>query len=73
MSVVVNFDEIKEKNYSFSAGQYFDIKIEYTDISPEEFAEKMTNYENNLKQYFKESRDLENQIFSQLNSLKYDK
>lgn len=72
LSVVVSFDEIKEKNYSFSAGQYFDIKIEYTDISPDEFAEKMQNYETNLSDYFKESRELEEQIFSQLKGLKYE-
>ena len=73
LSVVVSLDEIKEKNYSFSAGQYFDIKIEYTDISAEEFVEKMQTYENNLSVYFKESRELEEHIFSQLKSLKYDK
>lgn len=72
LSVVVSFDEIAEKNHSFSAGQYFDIKIEYTDISPEEFAEKMQNYEKNLSDYFKESRQLEDQIFSQLKGLKYE-
>ncbi len=31
-SVVVSFDDIKGKNYSFSAGQYFEVKIEYVDI-----------------------------------------
>ena len=40
-TVVVSYDQIKEKNYSFSAGQYFDVKIEYTDITPEEFEAKM--------------------------------
>lgn len=73
LSVVVSFDEIKEKNYSFSAGQYFDIKIEYIDITAEEFAQKMQNYEKNLSDYFHESRQLEEQIFSQLKGLKYDK
>lgn len=72
LSLVVSFDEIKEKNYSFSAGQYFDIKIEYTDISAEEFTNKMQNYEKNLSDYFKESRQLEDQIFSQLKGLKYE-
>lgn len=72
LSVVVSFDEIVEKNHSFSAGQYFDIKIEYTDISAEEFADKMLNYETNLSDYFKESRQLEEQIFSHLKGLKYD-
>lgn len=72
LSVVVSFDEIAEKNYSFSAGQYFDIKIEYIDISTEDFAEKMQNYEKNLSDYFHESRQLEDQIFTQLKGLKYE-
>lgn len=72
LSVVVSFDEIKAKNYSFSAGQYFDIKIEYTEITPKEFTEKMKNYEKNLEDSFKEAKDLEDQIFKQLKNLKYE-
>lgn len=34
-SVAVSYDEIEAKNYSLSAGQYFDVKIEYVDITPE--------------------------------------
>lgn len=26
-TVVVSYEQIKEKNYSFSAGQYFEVKI----------------------------------------------
>ena len=37
-SVVVSYDDIKAKNHSLSAGQYFEVKIEYTDITPEQFA-----------------------------------
>jgi type I restriction enzyme M protein len=40
-TVVVSYEQIKEKNYSFSAGQYFDVKIEYTDITPKAFANKI--------------------------------
>ena len=72
LSVVVSFDEIKAKNYSFSAGQYFDIKIEYTDITPEEFQEKVKNYKKNLEESFKISRELEVEIFSKLKDLKYE-
>ena len=70
--MVVSFDDIKAKNYSFSAGQYFDIKIEYIDIAPKEFTEKMKNYEKNLSDSFKESKELEGQILSQLKNLKYE-
>jgi type I restriction enzyme M protein len=38
-SVQVTFDQIKEKNYSFSAGQYFEVRIEYMDLSIKEFSE----------------------------------
>lgn len=71
LSVVVSYDEIKEKNYSLSAWQYFDIKIEYVDISKVEFEEKMKEYETNLQGFFTESKKLEDEIFSQLKWLKY--
>ncbi|MHA8106300.1 HsdM family class I SAM-dependent methyltransferase [Aquirufa sp. 5-AUSEE-100C1] len=71
-TVVVSYDQIKEKNYSLSAGQYFDVKIEYTDISPEEFVSKMDSFESNLSSLFSESKELENEIQKQLKGLKYE-
>lgn len=71
-SVVVSYDDIKEKNYSFSAGQYFEVKIEYTDITPEQFSKKIDEYKKNLDELFVESKNLENEIKKQLNGLKYD-
>ena len=41
-SVTVTYDEIKEKNYSLAAGQYFDIKIPHVDITEEEFRSKLS-------------------------------
>jgi type I restriction enzyme M protein len=71
-SVVVSYDEIKEKKYSFSAGQYFDVKIEYTDITPDQFAEKMKGFRASLKGHFLESKKLEEDISKNLKDLKYD-
>ena len=71
-SVVLEYDEIKNKNYSFSAGQYFDIKIEYIDITKEEFETKMKGFQNNLEKMFKESRELEDEIKKQLAGLSFD-
>jgi type I restriction enzyme M protein len=71
-TVVVSYDDIKTKNYSFSAGQYFDVKIEYTDITPAEFAAKMTVFKTNLDKLFAESGDLECEIKKQLVGLKYE-
>ena len=72
LSVVVSYDEIKEKNYSLSAGQYFEIKIEYTDISEDEFNSKMEDFSNDLEQLFDESHDLEKEIKNQLSNLKFE-
>lgn len=71
-SAAVSYDEIEAKNYSLSAGQYFDVKIEYVDITPEQFAEKMQGFTSNLDSLFKQSRDLEVEIKKQLKGLKYD-
>lgn len=71
-SVVVKTDEIKEKNYSLSAGQYFEVKIDYTDITAEEFADKMTGFENNLTSLFSESKKLETEIQENIKGLKYE-
>lgn len=71
-SVVISCDEIKEKNYSFSAGQYFDIKIEYVDITPKQFKEKMDGYKNNINELFTESKKLESEVREQLNKLRYE-
>jgi type I restriction enzyme M protein len=71
-SVVVSYDDIREKNYSFSAGQYFDVKIEYVDITAEEFEAKMAGFQANLDRMFGESRVLEGEIQRQLKGLRYE-
>lgn len=63
----------KEKNYSFSAGQYLDVRVEYVDISPKEFEKKMNSYKSNLDKLISESRELEKEIKKQFAGLKYEK
>ena len=69
-SVAVTYDEIKEKGYSLSAGQYFDIKIDYVDITEEEFTARMDSYRQKLTEQFAESHRLEAEIMTQLNALR---
>ena len=71
-TVVVSYDQIKEKNYSFSAGQYFEVKIDYVDISHEEFTSKLKGFEDNLKNLFAESKELEKEIENNLKGLRYE-
>lgn len=70
-SVVVSYEEIEAKNYSLSAGQYFDVKIEYVDITDVEFREKMEVYQTRLKKLFLDSRSLETEISSKLGELRF--
>jgi type I restriction enzyme M protein len=69
-SVVVSYDEIEAKNYSLSAGQYFDVKIEHVDITAKEFSEKMAAYQSRLNSLFLDSRSLEADISGKLERLK---
>lgn len=71
-TVVVSYEQIREKNYSFSAGQYFEVKIEYVEITAEEFAAKMQGFTQNLEILFAESAELEAAIKKQLGGLKYE-
>jgi type I restriction enzyme M protein len=71
-SVVVSYEEIKAKNYSLSAGQYFEVKIEYVDITQEEFDAKMSNKKASLSKLFDKSQELELEILNQLDNINYD-
>ena len=71
-SVVVSYDDIIAKNHSLSAGQYFEVKIEYTDITLQEFASKMKTFESNLESLFNESKTLEKEIQNNLKGLNYE-
>ena len=70
-SVVKKYKDIKEKNCSLSAGQYFDIKIEYVDITEEEFNKRIAEKKETLKNLFKESADLGREILKSLDSLEF--
>lgn len=71
-SVVVSYDDIATKNYSLSAGQYFEVKIDYVDITKAEFESKLAGYRGILSDIFDESKSLEKDIMQQLGGLKYD-
>ena len=69
---MVSYDDIIAKNYSLSAGQYFEVKIEYVDITHDEFTKKLRGLQSNLSDLFDKSSELESQIKQQLGNLQYD-
>jgi len=72
-SVVLSYEDIATKNYSLSAGQYFEVKIEYEDITQEEFDKKLKGFSQNLDTLWRESTDLEADIKKKLEELRYER
>lgn len=65
-SVKVSREKIIEKKYSFSAGQYFEIKIEFEKISPEQFADKMKEFKEKLEKLHNEGLEYERKLFDDI-------
>lgn len=72
-SVLVDFASIEAKNYSFAAGQYFAVKMEYVDMSEAEFKSKIAEFSESLNAHFRESRRLESEILTQIQNLRFGK
>ena len=70
-SVSVSYEEIEAKNYSLSAGQYFEVKIEYVELSEAEFNNRMLAYATRLNQLFAEGKCLEQSIKESLGEINY--
>ena len=71
-SVKVTFDQITNKGYSFSAGQYFEVKMEYVELTNEEFNMKIQKCVDNLSGLFANGKALEKIIIDGLGELKYE-
>jgi type I restriction enzyme M protein len=71
-SVVVSYDAIAAKNCSLSAGQYFDVKTDHVDMTPQEFQQKLAEKLERVETLFRESAHLERQIGQRLGGLRHE-
>jgi type I restriction enzyme M protein len=71
-SITIDNEKIKARNYSLGAGQYFETKIEYSELSPEEFQNKIEESKDRLQELFKQSRELESKLVLKIGSVQYD-
>lgn len=71
-SVIVTNDEIKNKNYSFSAGQYFEIKIEHEQITNDEFKKRIKLYKTSLLSMMNQAKTVELDILEKLDKITYE-
>lgn len=70
-AVSVTYSDIEQKNYSFSAGQYFDIKIEYRDVTEAQFKANIAEHKKMLSHLFKESDRLAKVIVKKMEGLNF--
>lgn len=68
-SVAVKLADVKSRNYNLSAGQYFPVKIEYVEMTPEEFEAKIATYQEELGKLFDEGKKFEKEMKSNLENL----
>jgi type I restriction enzyme M protein len=71
-SVVVDYEAMAAKNYSLSAGQYFEVRIDYSDLSPAEFSKRIAGFNSSLNDLFQQSKVLEKNIADNLSKLAYE-
>ena len=73
VSVFATNENIEEKDYSFTAGQYFKAKMEYIEISEEDFINELNTHKEILATYFADGKKLQEKIMSDIGALFYEK
>lgn len=68
--VATSYDQIKSKKYSFSAGQYFDVKIDRIDITHDEFTNKLVDFTSRLEHLLEESKKIDKEILMRIKQVK---
>jgi type I restriction enzyme M protein len=71
-SIVVSYDQLAARSYSLSAGQYFNVKIEFNELTSEQFMKKLEEISNNVNRLFEESSALERKITEDLARLHHE-
>ena len=68
----VSYTDIEAKKLSFSAGQYFEVKVEYVELTSKEFTDKMNEYAKRLDEMFTQSHRLEAEVTQQLKRIRHE-
>lgn len=70
--ILVEYSELEEKKLSFSAGQYFDVKINYMEMTKDDFNNSIMEYKSKINTLLEQSRELESEIIKVLEDLDYE-
>lgn len=72
VSIQVEYEDFKKRNYSFSAGQYFDVPMIYEKITTEDFEKMKSEIFNEISRLVEERRICENIFFEDLKGIEYE-
>lgn len=70
-SIFVTYKQVSQKNYSFSAGQYFEVKIQYENLTEQEFSQTINKMNDNLINLNKRAKSLDEDIQNIIKDLLY--
>jgi len=70
-SVFVSADALEARDYSFGAGQYFDIVVDYEEITPAEFNAFIDDAKTNLESLLKESEIANSKLIMSISNLTF--
>ena len=62
----VTTDQIEAKKYTWSVGQYFDIKIPFIELSEKEFEDKINQYSADIEELFASGKTIQESIQSNI-------
>lgn len=69
-SICVDYDDIKDA--SLSPNQYFPVELEYTDLTKDQFTEKINSYATQLKNLDEQIQSLSSEVQKKLRELNYE-
>lgn len=72
LAAVPSYEDMENRDYSFSAGQYFEVKIVYEPITAEEFANRITAFNTSLAEMMERGAMLDKEILTQTGKLRYE-
>lgn len=72
LAEVPSYEDMEANGYSFSAGQYADVKIEYTPLTTGEFRDRMEAFNVKFAQMMERGAMLDKEIQTQMEKLRYE-
>ena len=71
-SIITSFKKIKDKGYSLTPSQFFDVKVKYQELTKVEYKEMVSSLSEKIKADLLINQELSSKIISALSQVKYE-